>query len=167
MLVNQKRPATLSAGIVFRVYLFWSKSTGSFRFWPLPLKVRLASRVEIRTGQISIGMYQVPIKIPKFNRHVPIKILKFNRHVPIKIIFFAKHLPIKEMRRHSNKFTKDHTTHNTIHTTKDATFWMQAFRGEDQKSHSWRQKWATGWPSSTSPTRFRGSSKSRIQWACM
>ena len=59
MLVNQIRPATLSAGIVFRVYLFWSKSTGSFRFWPLPLKVRLASRVEIRTGQISIGMYQI------------------------------------------------------------------------------------------------------------
>ena len=101
----------------------------------------------------------VPIKIPKFNRHVPIKILKFNRHVPIKIYFFTKHLPIKEVRRQSSKFTKDHTTH----ATKDATFWMQAFRGGDQKSHSWRQKWATGWPSSISPTRFRDSSKPQIQ----
>ena len=52
-----------------------------------------------------------PIKIPKFNRHVPIEILKFNRHVPI-ILFFTKHLPIKAMRRHSGKFTKDHTTHD-------------------------------------------------------
>ena len=103
----------------------------------------------------------VPIKIPKFNRHVLIKILIFNRHVSIKIIFFTKHLPIKEMRRQSSKFTKDHT--NTTHTTKDTTFWMQTFRGEDQKSHSWRQKWATGWPSLTLPTRSRGSSKSQIQ----
>ena len=28
---------------------------------------------------------------------------------------------------------------------KDATFWRQAFRSEDQKSYSWRQKWATSW----------------------
>ena len=83
----------------------------------------------------------------------------FNRHVPIKIIFFTKHLPIKKMRRQSSKFTKDqHNTHDEGCDLLDA-----GLLGRGKKSHFWRQKWATGWPSSTSPTRFRGSSKSQIQ----
>ena len=109
-------------------------------------------RVQIRAGQISIGMYRVPIKIPKSNRHVPIKILKFNRHAPIKIL---SSLSIYQLKRCdvSPASTRRITQHNTHDEGCD--LWRQDFRGEDQKSYSWHQKWATGWPSSTSPTRLR------------
>ena len=68
------------------------------------------------------------------------------------------------MRRQSSKFTKDHTTQHTRRRMRPSG--GRPSEGEDQKSYSWRQKWATGWPSSTPPTRFRGSSKSQIQQAC-
>ena len=114
------------------------------------------TRVQIRAGQISIGMYQSKSLNSIGLGMYQSKSFKFNRLCTNQnIIFFTQHSPVKAMRRQSSKFTR--------HTTKDATFGKQAFRGEDQKSYSWRQKWATGWPSSTSPTRLRGSSKSQIQ----
>ena len=70
-------------------------------------------RVQIRAGQISIGMYQSK-SLNSIGMYQS-KSLNSKGMYQSKFFFFTKHLPIKAMRRQSSRFTKDHTTLNNTH----------------------------------------------------